>query len=159
MRMLVQRVSEALVETGGAVVGSIGRGLLAYLGIHKDDTAKDAEILARKLVNLRIFDDDAGRMNLSPLQLKLGLLVVSQFTLCADTRKGTRPNFMDAMPQEAAKPLYERFVELCRQSGLAVATGEFRAEMRVKSVNDGPVSIVVDSRADAPGWRRIAEPR
>ena len=150
MRILVQRVTEAAVDVASRRVGSIGPGLLAYLGVHKDDTGKDAEYLSRKLVNLRVFEDDRGRMNLSALELKVEILIVSQFTLYADTNRGFRPGFSEAMEPAGAEKLYGLFVDLCRRSGLKVETGEFRAMMKVSYTNDGPISLIVDSPQATP---------
>ena len=146
MKILAQRVTDASVRVGDRTVGSIARGLVIYLGVHVDDTEKDAEFLANKVVNLRVFEDSEGKMNLSALQLKLELLVISQFTLYADTEKGYRPSFTTAMKPEGSRALYEKFIEICRRSGLKVETGEFRADMRIASTNDGPVSIIIESR-------------
>jgi D-tyrosyl-tRNA(Tyr) deacylase len=145
MRVLIQRVSEARVTVAGSVVGEIGPGLLALLGVAKPDTAADAEFLAEKILNLRVFPDDAGKMNRSLLETGGALLVVSQFTLYGDCRKGRRPSFDDAAPAEQARRLYERFVEMARRSGVRVETGVFQAHMDVALVNDGPVTLLVES--------------
>lgn len=146
MKALVQRVSEASVSTGGGVVGRIGRGLVILVGIASGDTEKDINYLVPKIVNLRIFPDDEGRFNLSALDIKGELLVVSQFTLLADTRKGRRPSFVEAAPPAQAEELFERFVEQARATGLKVETGRFQQYMQVEIHNDGPVTILLDSR-------------
>jgi D-tyrosyl-tRNA(Tyr) deacylase len=146
MRALLQRVTEARVTVDRAVVGQIDAGLLVLLGVSKLDTAADAEFLAAKVLNLRIFNDDAGKMNRSVLDTGGGLLVVSQFTLYGDCRKGRRPSFDDAAPAEQARALYEHFVAIARRSELRVETGVFQAEMAVKLINDGPVTLIVESR-------------
>jgi D-tyrosyl-tRNA(Tyr) deacylase len=146
MRAVLQRVSSAEVTVDGAVVGRIGPGLLVLLGVGKGDTEQDAEMLARKIVELRVFQDDAGKMNLSVKDTGGSLLVVSQFTLYGDTRKGRRPSFDQAAPPEEARRLYERFVEAARAQGVAVETGVFQAMMSVSLVNEGPVTFLVESR-------------
>lgn len=142
----MQRVSRASVSVDGAVVGSIGRGLLVLLGVGTGDTDEDADFLAEKVVNLRVFPDAAGQMNRSLLDVGGSLLVVSQFTLYGDARKGRRPSYVDAAPPEEANRLYERFVGRVRPTGLEVATGVFRAMMDVALVNEGPVTLLLDSR-------------
>jgi len=146
MRAVVQRVSSASVSVGDREIGGINRGLLVLLGVGADDTDKDADYLAAKCAGLRIFEDDQGKMNLSLVDIGGDMLVVSQFTLFGDARKGKRPSFIDAARPEEANRLYERFVEAVRQSGVTVATGEFKAMMQVELVNDGPVTILLDSR-------------
>jgi len=146
VKVLVQRVSRAAVRVDGAVVGSIARGLLVYLGVENGDTVEDATWNAAKTAQLRIFPDDAGRMNLGLEEIEGAVLVVSQFTLAASTRRGRRPSFESAGDPELAQPLYERFVAGLRERGLVVATGTFRAMMEVESVNDGPVTILLDPR-------------
>ena len=153
MRALVQRVAEASVEINGAEVGRIGRGLLILLGVAADDEEADAEYLATKIANLRIFADDAKRFNLSALEVGAEALIVSQFTLYADTRRGRRPDFTRAAPPELAERLYEYAVALLRDTGLTTATGQFQAYMQVRSQNDGPVTILLDS-ADRQRSRR-----
>jgi D-tyrosyl-tRNA(Tyr) deacylase len=145
MRAVAQRVSRASVEVDGSIVGEIGAGLLVLLGVAKTDTAADADFLAAKIVNLRIFSDDAGKMNRSVLESGGDLLVVSQFTLYGDCRKGRRPSFDDAAPAELARELYGRFVSAARLNGARVATGVFQAHMSVSLVNDGPVTLLVES--------------
>src|SRR5580698_5341772 len=150
MRALIQRVTEARVIVNGgvdqAVAGEIGAGLLVFLGVSKLDTEADAEFVAAKVLNLRIFSDEEGKMNRSVLETGGGLLVVSQFTLYGDCRKGRRPSFDDAAPAAQAKALYQHFVEAARRSGLRVETGIFQAHMVVALVNDGPVTLLVESR-------------
>ena len=145
MRALVQRVAEASVEIEGGEVGRIGPGLLVFLGVSADDEEADADYLVPKIVNLRIFADDANRFNLSALDRGAEILVVSQFTLYADTRRGRRPDFTRAAPPELAERLYDYTVSLLELTGLTVATGRFQAYMQVKSLNDGPVTIMLDS--------------
>jgi len=146
VKALLQRVTQASVSVGGEVVGRIGPGLVVLLGIAAGDTEKDAEYLARKTVNLRIFSDEEGKFNLSALEIKGELLVVSQFTLLADTRKGRRPSFVNAAPPDHARELCDYFVEQARAAGLKVATGRFQEHMLVEIDNDGPVTILLDSR-------------
>jgi len=143
---VLQRVKEASVLVEGATVGRIGRGLLVLLGVGQGDRDADAEYLAEKTLNLRIFADDAGQMNRSVLDVRGAILVVSQFTLYGDARRGRRPGFSDAAAPEEASRLYERFVAGLRPSGLAVETGVFRAMMDVALVNEGPVTLLLDSR-------------
>ncbi len=153
MRALVQRVAEASVEINGAESARIGRGLLVLLGVAADDEAADAEYLASKIVNLRIFADAANRFNLSALDVGAEVLLVSQFTLYADTRRGRRPDFTCAAPPNQAEGLYQQTVALLREAGLTVATGRFQEYMQVKSQNDGPVTLMLDS-ADRQRARR-----
>jgi len=147
MRALLQRVSQARVTVGGSVVGEIGSGLLILLGVAKPDTAGNAEFLVDKILNLRIFPDPAGKMNLSLLDTRGELLVVSQFTLFGDCRKGRRPSFDAAAPAEQARALYESFVESARRSGVRVETGVFQAHMDVALVNDGPVTLMLETES------------
>lgn len=147
MRALVQRVSEASVTVEGRITGQIGRGLLVLLGVAETDQPADLDYLAKKLPALRIFEDEAGKMNLSVQEVKGELLVVSQFTLIADTRKGNRPSFIGAARPEKAIPIYEELVKRLRESGLKVETGLFGADMKVRLINDGPVTIMLDSGA------------
>lgn len=148
MRALLQRVSEANVTVDGKVTGAIGPGLLALVGIAPTDTPEEVARLVRKIANLRIFDDDAGVMNRSVLDVGGEVLAVSQFTLYASTRKGNRPSWSGAAPPEVARPMFDAFVaSLARELGRQVPTGVFGAEMRVALVNDGPVTIAIDSRA------------
>jgi D-tyrosyl-tRNA(Tyr) deacylase len=146
MRAVVQRVEDARVEVAEETVGEIGAGLLALVGVASDDRSEDAEELARKLVHLRIFEDDDGRMNRSLLETGGALCVVSQFTLFGDCRKGRRPYFGDAAQPELAEPLIEAVVEAARALGVSVETGRFRAHMRVSLVNVGPVTLLLDTR-------------
>lgn len=142
----MQRVSEASVRVDGGLVGAVGRGLLVLLGVGNGDSEKDADFLAEKVLNLRVFPDDDGQMNRSVVDVRGGLLVVSQFTLYGDARRGRRPSYVDAAPPEEANRLYEHFVSRVRPSGLEVATGVFRATMDVALVNEGPVTLLLDSR-------------
>jgi D-aminoacyl-tRNA deacylase len=145
MRAVVQRVTRAKVTVEDRVVGEIGPGLLILLGITHDDTEADADYLASKIVALRIFDDAAGKMNVSVRDAGGGLLVVSQFTLYGDVRRGLRPSWSDAAPPEIAEPLYQYFVESSRKLIEPVETGSFRAMMQVELVNDGPVTLLLDT--------------
>lgn len=147
MRAVLQRVSRARVTVDGEVTGSIGRGILVLLGVAGSDSEADARYLVDKTINLRIFSDDAGKMNLSLLDIGGGLLVVSQFTLYADTRKGRRPSYIDAAPPDEANRLYEYFVAEARKEVNNVQTGRFQAMMNVELVNDGPVTIILDTAA------------
>jgi len=149
MRAVVQRVSQAKVEVDATVSGEIGPGLLVLLGVTKSDTSSDADFLVEKITNLRIFPDDAGKMNRSLLDTGGALLVVSQFTLYGDCRKGRRPSFDSAAPAEQARALYEYFVSVARGTGMKVETGVFQADMAVSLVNDGPVTLIVDSPTNA----------
>ena len=146
MRAVVQRVARAEVTVAGERVGAIERGLLVLVGAATDDTDADAKALVDKVVGLRIFADAAGQMNLAIGEVGGQLLVVSQFTLLGDARKGRRPSFIDAMPPGPAEALYLRTVELAKQTGLVVETGRFRADMQVSLVNDGPVTLLVDTK-------------
>ena len=150
MKALLQRVSKASVSIDNEIVGRIGRGLVVFLGICSSDTDRDAHYLAEKTVNLRIFPDSEGRFNLSILDTLGELLVVSQFTLLADTKKGRRPSFTEAAPPTAAEALYEQFLSLLRSSGLKVEGGRFQQYMLVEIHNDGPVTIMLDSRDKYP---------
>ena len=147
MRAVVQRVTEARVEVDGDVVGSITVGLLVLLGVEVADTAHDVDYLATKVAGLRIFSDEAGKMNLNVAQAGGDVLVVSQFTLYGDTRKGMRPSFDRAARPEIARDLYESFVEKLKNSGLYVQTGQFQASMKVTLVNDGPVTLICESKS------------
>ncbi len=146
MRAVVQRVSRAEVRVEGRTSGRIGRGLAVLLGVARDDGEQDARLLADKVAALRVFEDGAGKMNLALAEVGGGVLIVSQFTLLGDARKGNRPSFIEAAAPEAANALYERFCGLVREKGLPVVTGVFRATMEVELVNDGPVTILLDSR-------------
>lgn len=146
MRAVVQRVTRARVSVEGETVGEIGSGLLVLLGIAHDDTEQDAKYLIEKIVALRIFDDAEGRMNLSVLETVGALLIVSQFTLYGDVRRGRRPSWSEAAPPETAEPIYDFCVELARKNTARVATGSFRKMMEVELVNDGPITLLIDSR-------------
>jgi D-tyrosyl-tRNA(Tyr) deacylase len=146
MRAVVQRVREARVEVGGVTVGAIGPGLLVLLGVAREDTPADADYLAEKTAGLRIFEDAAGKMNLALNEIDGAVLVVSQFTLLGDCRKGRRPGFTAAAPPQLADALYADYAAALRGRGLNVATGVFRAEMQVHLINDGPVTLLLDSR-------------
>jgi D-aminoacyl-tRNA deacylase len=146
MRALLQRVTQASVVVEGSVVGKIGAGLLILLGVAKSDTVTDAASLADKILNLRIFPDTEGKMNRSVLDTQGSLLVVSQFTLYGDCRKGRRPGFDAAAPAEQARALYESFVEIARRSGVEVETGVFQAHMEVALINDGPVTLMLETK-------------
>ncbi len=150
MKALLQRVSKASVSIDNQVVGRIGHGLVVFLGISSQDTDRDAHYLAEKTVNLRIFPDSEGRFNLSILDTLGELLVVSQFTLLADTKKGRRPSFTDAAPPAEAEALYEQFLSLLGSSSLKVEGGRFQQYMMVEIHNDGPVTILLDSRDKYP---------
>ena len=145
MRAVVQRVSRALVSVDGEVVGKIGAGLLVLLGVGKDDTQADADYLVAKTVGLRIFDDAAGKMNLSVAEARGSTLAVSQFTLYGDVRKGRRPSYDQAAPPQVANELYEYFVRKLRESEVICEMGRFQAIMQVELVNDGPVTVLLDS--------------
>ena len=146
MRACVQRVREASVTVGDEVVGRVAGGLLVLLGVGRDDTDRDVEALVDKIVSLRIFDDQAGKMNLALTDVGGQLLVVSQFTLWGDCRKGRRPSFIAAAPPDLAERLYDEFVRAARSRGVTVATGRFRAAMQVALVNDGPVTLWLDTQ-------------
>jgi D-tyrosyl-tRNA(Tyr) deacylase len=146
MRAVVQRVATATVRVGGEVVGRIGPGLAVLLGVSKDDVEADADFLAQKILNLRVFADAAGQMNLSVQDVAGGLLVVPQFTLYADARRGRRPSYAEAASPDQANRLYEHLIDRLRPSGLSVATGSFRAMMDLELINHGPVTILLDSR-------------
>ena len=146
MKVVIQRVSSASVTVAGEVVGSIDRGMLVLLGVAEGDQEDDLQYLLEKTTGLRIFEDDAGKMNLSVVDVGGAMLVVSQFTLLADTRKGKRPGFNEAASPEVANRFYEQFAEAVGQREISVATGRFAANMQVSLVNDGPVTIVIDSR-------------
>lgn len=145
MRAVVQRVKRARVEVGGQTVGEVGPGLLIFLGVGEEDSEKDGDYLANKIAHLRIFPDDQGLMNLSLTEIEGAVLVVSQFTLWGDCRKGRRPSFTRAAPPEKARELYEHFIGILRGKGLQVATGKFQEMMDVHLVNDGPVTLLLDS--------------
>ncbi|MEE9504432.1 MAG: D-aminoacyl-tRNA deacylase [Thermodesulfobacteriota bacterium] len=146
MRAVVQRVKEAKVVVEGKTVGEIGHGLLVFLGVEQADEIEDAGYLVSKIINLRIFKDNEQKFNLSLVDVKGEMLVVSQFTLLGDCRKGRRPSFSDAAPPEKAQKLYEDFMKLVAKNNITVASGEFQAMMDVSLVNDGPVTMLLDSK-------------
>jgi D-tyrosyl-tRNA(Tyr) deacylase len=146
MKALLQRVTSASVSVAGEEVGKVGRGLVVLVGVAAGDTEKDAQYLVQKITNLRIFADDREKFNLSALDIDGELLLISQFTLLADTRKGRRPSFIDAAPPEQAETLFQYFVDQARTSGLKIATGRFQQYMQVEIHNDGPVTLMLDSR-------------
>jgi D-tyrosyl-tRNA(Tyr) deacylase len=146
MRAVVQRVTSSSVEVENNIVGEIGPGLLVLLGVARDDDIVDADYLAEKIINLRIFTNDEGKMNRSLLETGGAMLAVSQFTLYGDTRKGRRPSYIEAAEPQKANSLYQRFIERVRAHGVNVETGVFQATMKVSLVNDGPVTILLDSK-------------
>ncbi len=146
MRAVVQRVSEAWVEVSGQEIARIGRGLLLLIGVGQGDTEEEARYLANKIANLRIFEDEEGKLNRSVGEISGSALVVSNFTLYGDCRKGRRPSFTDAAPPEIAEKLYQRFCEFLMEEGVPVQTGVFQAHMHVGLVNDGPVTLLLDSK-------------
>jgi D-tyrosyl-tRNA(Tyr) deacylase len=146
MRAVVQRVREAQVAIEGQIVGEIEQGLLVLLGVGKDDSEADADYLAAKIPQLRVFEDEEGKFNLSLLDIRGAILVVSQFTLFGDCRKGRRPSFTDAAEPQRAQKLYHRFIAKLKENQITVATGEFQARMAVELVNDGPVTLLLDSK-------------
>lgn len=151
MKAVIQRVAEASVSVEGEMIGAIQNGFLILLGVDETDTRADAEILAKKTAQLRIFEDENGKMNLSLLDLGYGALVISQFTLLADTKKGNRPSFIHAAKPDLAVPLYEYFMECLKQNGVRpVEHGEFGADMKVRLLNDGPVTILYDTEQWIP---------
>jgi len=147
MRALLQRVSEATVSVDGSLIGQIGTGLVVFVGIGRTDTSAEMQRLAQKIVHLRIFPDAQGKMNLSVRDISGQLLIVSQFTLYADLRRGNRPSYSEAAKPDIAQELYEQFIAACRAAGTYVATGVFQAHMQVRLVNDGPVTIMCDSES------------
>ena len=149
MRAVVQRVSRASVTVDGTITGSIGRGLLVFLGVGKEDTQKDIDFITDKVVNLRIFEYDKGKMNISIRDIDGGILLISQFTLYGNCRKGRRPDFTAAGPPEMAKQLYERTIDAIKDKGVPVETGVFAAHMDIDSVNDGPVTLMLESQQGA----------
>ena len=148
MRAVVQRVSEAAVTVNGEIISQINQGLLVLLGVAADDTQQDVIFLANKIAGLRIFEDDAGKMNRGLLDIDGKMLVVSQFTLLGDCRKGRRPSFVEAAAPELAEELYGSFVAEIRGAGISVETGQFRASMKVQLTNEGPVTLLLDSRKE-----------
>ena len=145
MRCVVQRVTEASVAVDGEVIGRCARGFMVLIGVHADDTERDLRYMAEKVPKLRVFEDDAGKMNLSLKDVGGGMLAISQFTLYGDARGGNRPSFIAAARPEKANPMYEQLVEAWRAQGIHVETGRFGADMKVSLVNDGPVTILMDS--------------
>lgn len=146
MKALLQRVTQASVSINDKLVGKIGKGLVVFVGVANGDSDRDAQYLAQKTAELRIFADDAGKFNLSALDIKGELLIISQFTLLADTRKGRRPSFTDAAPPALAEELFNEFVRQATATGLKVETGKFQEYMQVEIHNDGPVTVMLDSR-------------
>lgn len=145
MRAVVQRVSKGSVEVEESIVGAIDKGLMVLLGVSEKDSMEDVKYMADKILNLRVFDDQEGKMNYSLLDVKGELLLVSQFTLYGDCRKGRRPNYMAAAKPEIADQLYNEVVKLCREQGVKTETGVFQADMKVNIINDGPVTLIIDS--------------
>ncbi len=152
MRAVLQRVDRAEVTAGGETIARIGKGILALVAVSREDTAEDLRWMARKIVGLRIFDDPGGKLNLSLEQIRGQLLVVSQFTLYGDCRKGRRPSYTDAAPPPEAEPVYEAFIQLLRRDVPGVQTGKFQAAMRVSLVNEGPVTLILDSGSRGRGF-------
>ena len=146
MRAIVQRVLNSSVKVDGEIVGEINAGFNVLVGIGKEDTIEDLKYIKDKVINLRVFQDEDEKMNLSLKDVKGELLLISQFTLYGDCRKGRRPNFMDALGGEEAKKLFDTFVEMCKEEGIRVETGIFGADMKVSILNDGPVTIMLDSK-------------
>lgn len=146
MRIVLQRVTQAKVISDGVLTGEIGKGLVLLLGIEKEDTINDIIWLVRKVTQMRIFSDEQGKMNLSVKDLEAEILVVSQFTLFASTKKGNRPSFLNAAPPSTAIPLYEKFLQAIREAGFNVQSGVFGADMQIELINDGPVTILLDSK-------------
>jgi D-tyrosyl-tRNA(Tyr) deacylase len=146
MKALLQRVDKASVSVNGRVTGSIQKGLVALIGVADNDTEKDIDYITDKVINLRIFPDEEGRFNLSLSDLGYGILLVSQFTLLADTRKGRRPSFIHAAPPEKARDMFDKLVDIMRSKGVEVQTGEFQQHMIVDIINNGPVTIMLDSK-------------
>ncbi|MGA3208319.1 MAG: D-aminoacyl-tRNA deacylase [Syntrophales bacterium] len=146
MRCVVQRVDRARVTLDGQIISSIGKGVLVFLGIEKGDSYRDADFLLEKIIHMRIFEDSQGKMNVSLIETSGEILIVSQFTLLADCRKGRRPSFFSAEEPEEAKKLYDYFISIASEKIDHVGTGEFQAMMKIESVNDGPVTMLLDSR-------------
>ena len=146
MKVVIQRVKYAKVEIEGKIVGDIEKGFLVLLGVGQEDNEKDLEYLVKKVTNLRVFEDNEGKMNLGIKEIEGKLLVISQFTLYADCKKGNRPSFINAAEPIHAKELYLKFVEECRKLNIDTKTGEFGADMKVELLNDGPVTIIIDSK-------------
>jgi D-tyrosyl-tRNA(Tyr) deacylase len=146
MRTVIQRVTQSAVSVSGKIVGEIEKGLLVLLGVENNDTERDAEYLANKIINLRVFEDENGKMNKSLVETGGQMLVVSQFTLYGDCQKGRRPSFIQAAEPEKAKHLYEHFADLVSKTGIRVESGRFQETMAVSLVNDGPVTLIIDSK-------------
>ncbi|MBP6459789.1 MAG: D-tyrosyl-tRNA(Tyr) deacylase [Crocinitomicaceae bacterium] len=146
MRVVIQRVTEAAVSINEEISGKINKGLLILVGIGQDDHTEDIQWLTQKITNLRIFSDYDGKMNLSILDIKGEILLVSQFTLYASTKKGNRPSFIQSAPPTIAIPLYEQFIQSLKETGIAIQTGQFGADMKISLTNDGPVTIIIDSK-------------
>lgn len=144
MKLLVQRVSKASVKVDNKIIGEINKGFLVFLGITHEDNEKTADYLVKKLLNLRVFKDENEKMNLSIRDIKGQLLIISQFTLYANTKEGNRPSFIDAAKPDYANNLYEYFIKKCKEEGIYVQTGEFGADMKVELINDGPVTIMLE---------------
>ena len=157
MKAVIQRVSGAQVEIDGSVVSSIHKGLLVLIGVEKGDTENDIASLSKKIACLRIFEDSSSKMNLSVKDISGEILVVSQFTLAADCRKGNRPSFENAEEPQEANRMYMKFVEQLRQEGIQTCTGQFAAHMRVHLINNGPVTILLDSRKQSSTWRGMKQ--
>ena len=145
MRTVVQRVNRAQVSIDGTITGSIAAGLVVFVGIRAEDSKKDLQWLAEKIVHLRIFEDDSGKMNNSLTDIEGEMLIISQFTLYGDCRKGRRPGFSSAAPPQIAEPLYQQFILEVKEKGIKVATGTFQADMQIELINDGPVTLLLDS--------------
>lgn len=145
MRAIIQRVSKGSVSVDGKIVGQVGKGFVVFLGVGHEDTEVDAEYICKKIVNMRIFEDDQGKMNLSLDQVNGGVLAVSQFTLYGDTKKGNRPSFVNAASPDKANRLYEHCIKLIRDTGIPTESGVFQAEMQVEIHNDGPVTLFIDT--------------
>lgn len=148
MKAVIQRVTKGIVTVNNEVAGKVGKGFVVFLGVGHHDDEEDARYIAKKIVGMRIFEDEQGKMNLSLNQVNGGVLVISQFTLYGDTRKGNRPSFVDAAPPEQANRLYEYCISLIKDSDIPTESGVFQAEMLVEIHNDGPVTLVIDSKKD-----------
>ena len=146
MKAVIQRVKYASVKVDGMEIGKCGQGFLILLGVGNEDSQKDVEVLGNKIIKLRVFEDEEGKMNRSIQEIGGEMLIISQFTLYADCRKGNRPSFTKAAPPSVSKPLYEAFVEMIRETGIHAECGEFGADMKVELLNDGPVTIVLESK-------------
>lgn len=144
MKLVVQRVANASVKVNGEIIGEIGKGFLVFVGVKQGDTKEQADFLIKKLCNLRVFEDENNKMNLSIKDINGKLLIISQFTLYADCKKGNRPSFIEAARPEIAEPLYEYFKQSCREEGIAVESGKFGADMKINLLNDGPVTIILE---------------